>query len=62
LVALELQFLLQLFDVARDIAENNVSSIIERLCHCSLEDDEIGIAEYSRQLSGLVGKVSQSIH
>jgi len=62
LVALELQLLLQVFELTHDMAEHNISSIIERLCHCSLQDDEIGIAECSRRLYELVGKGSQSVH
>lgn len=62
MLALELQLLFSTFEVACEAPHYNLSAIIEKLCNLSLNDDEVGIAEYSRYLFALTGMSGPSLN
>jgi len=50
----ELQSLLNGLGLVTSLSGMDLSYIVEHLCNCSLNDDEIGVAEWSRLLTWLV--------
>jgi hypothetical protein len=59
---IEIQSLLQGLGVVSNASGMDLSHIVECLCNCALSDDELGLAEWSRLLSWLLGNVPSSLH
>ena len=59
---LELQSLLNGLGIVTSLSGVDLSYVVEHLCHCSLADDEVGVAEWSRLLAWLVGATPTALN
>jgi len=59
---IEIQTVLNDLGIVNSISGIDLSSIIECLCKCSLNDDEVGLAELSRLLVWLLGNTPPSLN
>lgn len=59
---IEIQSLLNGLGIISSASGTDLSYIVESLCRCALRDDEIGLAEWSRLLSWLLGNTPSSLN
>jgi hypothetical protein len=59
---MEIQSLLNDLGIVSSAFGTDLSYIVECLCKCALNDDEIGLAEWSRLLSWLLGNPSSPLN